>query len=148
MKCPPHPAERVSLRRKRAVGGGEAIVRQCAACGQRVGYPLTQKQIDAAKIDMRKLPLWDARLARRPQPTKRKRDFAARFKKKDWCGKGGLRDRVRARDNYTCRNCGEYATDAHHLTYERFEEERLEDLAASCSDCNRAEREKRMMGGA
>jgi 5-methylcytosine-specific restriction endonuclease McrA len=49
------------------------------------------------------------------------------------------------RDNWTCRECGEPATEVAHLTYERFGEERDEDVVASCKECNQEERTRRFL---
>ena len=44
-------------------------------------------------------------------------------------------------DGYTCRVCGCSATDVHHLTYERFGNESMDDLVSLCRKChNQAER--------
>lgn len=78
------------------------------------------------------------------RPTARRREFSARFKRGDW---KKLRDRVLERDRWTCRLCGEAASEVHHTTYENFGQERLGDLVASCSDCNQAERQMRITKG-
>lgn len=126
------------LRRKRGLFAS-VFVLQCLACGAKVGSPLHLGDI----ADPGGVPYWDARLARRAQPGSKKRDFQKRFKKADW---KRLRARVLERDNWECRNCEEPATHVHHLTYVRFGEERMEDLVASCADCNLQERETRHLG--
>ena len=145
MKCTRdgHVPNSLTVRRKPAVGGGERFVRQCIACGRQVGGAIPLARVIRMGLDPRKIERWDAKAAHTPQPGKRKRDYAARFKAPDW---KGLRDRVLERDSYTCQHCHEIATQVHHKTYERFWEERLEDLVASCRDCNMAERERRMYG--
>ena len=138
VSCPPHPADKGQLTRKKRLGGGEAFVWQCLACGRQIGGPISLSSVP----DPRAVPRWNERLAHRAQPTKRKRDYHARFKRPDWTKR--LRPTVLARDNYTCQQCGEIATDVGHRTYERFGEERLSDLEAQCRECNLAEREQRI----
>ena len=138
VSCPPHPADRAHIRRKKRLGGGEAFVLQCLACGRQVGGPIALSAVP----DPRTVRRWDERLAHRAQPTKRKREYHARFKRPDWTKR--LRPAVLARDNYTCQRCGEIATDVGHRTYERFGEERLSDLEAQSRECNLAEREQRI----
>jgi 5-methylcytosine-specific restriction endonuclease McrA len=140
MTCPPHPAERVEMRRKKAVGGGSVFRLQCQSCGDSVGGPVSLQKVNSLG-DPRKVKLWNTRLAHQPNPTARRREYLARFKRADW---RKLRRLVLERDHYTCQECSAAATEAHHLTYERFGAERLTDLAASCRDCNLREREERI----
>lgn len=135
-----HPADQVEIRKKPGVSGTR-FVRQCQACGRQVGGTVPLERVP----DPRVVPRWNQRLAHRPQPTARKRAYAERFKRADW---RRLRSRVLERDNWTCRSCGGVATEVHHLTYERFGEERPSDLVAYCAACNQAEREERIAHGA
>lgn len=73
----------------------------------------------------------------------RRRRYRAHLASPFW---KALKARVFARDNGLCRECGEPATDAAHLTYVRFGHERDEDVAANCSRCNQAERVRRILG--
>lgn len=41
-------------------------------------------------------------------------------------------------------NCTLTATDLYHVTYERLGQERIDDVRASCSDCNADERQQRI----
>ena len=73
----------------------------------------------------------------RKRPGRRRREYSRRLRQPDW---QTLRAEVLVRDGWTCRTCGDEATEVHHLTYERFWNERLEDLIAVCRDCNQAAR--------
>jgi hypothetical protein len=75
-----HPAMAVQLRRKPAVGGGDIFVRVCTVCWSRIGGSVPLKRVP----DPRGVPLFDSRLAHRPQPTAKKRAYAERFKQADW----------------------------------------------------------------
>ena len=131
--CASHPADRVELRRKPAVGGGVHFVLQCGLCGQQVGRPVPLHRVP----DPVNVKRWNARLARRAHPGSVKRGYQARFDRADW---KKLRRLVLERDRYLCQRCGERADEVHHLTYERFGHERIADLAASCLECNQKER--------
>ncbi len=41
-------------------------------------------------------------------------------------------------DRFTCQSCGDSATEVDHLTYVRFQHERITDLQSLCTDCHRA----------
>ncbi len=41
------------------------------------------------------------------------------------------------KDHHTCCVCGREATEVHHLTYEHFREERMDDLVSLCHECHR-----------
>lgn len=125
------------------------MVRQCPGCGAKVGGRVRG-------VDGSDLPLWDARLAARPAPTAKRRAYEERFRRPDWAEK---RRRVLERDAHTCRMpigarggpegpvllaCGRPATEAHHLTYDRFGDELDTDLVAACRDCNQLERQQRI----
>ncbi len=56
-----------------------------------------------------------------------------------------LKARIFRRDDYTCQECGEPATDLAHLTYATFGKEMDEDVRAECSICNQAERVRRLL---
>lgn len=132
--------ERDELRRRRIAKIGKPTVvvlqRQCAneVCGRERGpaveYP---EQTD--------VPWWKPR----KRPTARKRAYNARFKQRDWTHE--IRPRILERDGYLCQLrfgcCTERATQVHHITYERFGQERDTDLCAACAECNVAEREAR-----
>lgn len=47
-----------------------------------------------------------------------------------------LRRRVFVRDGGRCQFCGERATQVHHLTYKRFQNEKLFDLVSICDACH------------
>jgi 5-methylcytosine-specific restriction endonuclease McrA len=52
-----------------------------------------------------------------------------------------LRVRVLDRDGTTCVVCSAPATQVHHLTYERWQHEALEDLVSLCNSCHAKEHE-------
>ncbi|MCD7805594.1 MAG: HNH endonuclease [Oscillospiraceae bacterium] len=47
-----------------------------------------------------------------------------------------IADRRLEQDNYTCCVCGKPATEVHHLTYEHFGNEQLDDLVSLCHRCH------------
>jgi 5-methylcytosine-specific restriction endonuclease McrA len=71
---------------------------------------------------------------RRQQEEERRLEYDAYIRSPKWAL---LRQRVLARDEHLCQGCRlERATDAHHLTYDRFQEEMLFDLIAVCRSCH------------
>jgi len=50
--------------------------------------------------------------------------------------------KVRRRDKFRCRKCGERGWIVHHLTYERVGKEHMRDLITVCDACH-----KRLHGG-
>ena len=54
-----------------------------------------------------------------------------------------LRQKVLNRDDETCQDCGEYATDIHHLTYENVGNEALADLVSLCRKCHHRKHRKK-----
>lgn len=72
------------------------------------------------------------------QRRQRKRDYTEYMKSAEWAT---LRSDVFDRDNYTCRRCGESGRPgneltAHHVTYERFRHEKLDDMLTLCKGCH------------
>lgn len=133
MSCP-HPRQARELRRRTVNEGRWRFQDQCLECGAAVGAP-----IDARRVPQpASIPCFDPRLKRRTaRPTARTRTYqrhirSAAFRR--------LRERVLARDSYTCARCqNPDAHQVHHRTYERFGDERLEDLETLCDDCHAAE---------
>ena len=123
------------------MGGPSHFGLQCPDCLSRIGPKLEAWDLDVPARDVR----WAARkpLRRVSKTNSRRVDYNKRFQSADW---KHLRALVLERDGFTCRNCEEPATEVHHLTYERFWKEKLEDLVASCRECNLAEREQRIGG--
>ena len=139
MTCPPHPAERVELRKKPGVSG-PVYVHQCQDCGKKVGPSIKPEKLS----DPRSVPFWNARLAKRPQPNSGTRELQRFYQSPEW---RRLSRRVLERDNWTCRTCGEVANQAGHLHYDHpLGEERMEDLIAQCGECNQAEKQQRITG--
>jgi len=138
MACPPHEPSSVSIRKKKAVGGAIVFVRQCFDCYAQVGG-----SVPISRVPNPAVVEWFIH-HHQPQPNSKRREYLARFKKPDW---KRLRSQVLERDGYECQSCGAAATEVHHLTYERFESERLSDLTASCRECNMLEREQRITRG-
>lgn len=140
-----HPAEKVEMRRKLAIGGGEVFVRFCTECSSQIGGSVPLSRV----ADPRIVPRLDVRAAHRPQPNSKRRAYQKYLKSAQW---KRLRSRVLERDGYACQarlpsgeKCGEVATEAAHRNYDRpLGEERLEDLEANCGLCNRDERERRI----
>lgn len=47
-----------------------------------------------------------------------------------------IRKQALIRDNYKCQKCGNEAEEVHHLTYDNFPNEKIEDLQSLCSNCH------------
>lgn len=70
-------------------------------------------------------------------PKKFSKSFQSYYTTKTWQLR---RKKVLERCDYVCEKCHkQYATDVHHITYERFRKERLSDLLALCFDCHQKE---------
>lgn len=55
-----------------------------------------------------------------------------------------LRKQVLRRAGWRCEECRAYRPlDIHHLTYERFSHERLDDLTALCRECHKQKHQRR-----
>jgi len=100
------------------------------------------------KTDSEKTRAWKERSARklrrkkrlrtRSVQNKRRRQYAAFMASKEWREQ---RARIIARDESTCRYCGEYTDrpEAHHTAYsEPIESTSDSDIVCACSDCHRA----------
>lgn len=128
---------RAGVLRKRAGVGGTKVQRQCDDCCRGVGESVP---LSAFPADQRlRFKAWIST----PHPTSKTQVYDAYLRSDAW---KAIRLLVLDRDSFTCRNCGEPATDAHHLTYDRFGHEKLADLVASCRACNTAEAEARRSG--
>lgn len=139
MSCPPHPADRVEVRWKPALGGGRTFAIQCLACGSQVGRPIPVERLE---VDPREVRRWDAK-GRRSQPNSKRRAYQKALKSPHF---RRMRRIVLERAHYTCQwpNCEERATEVDHVSYERLGEERAEDLRALCHEHNLQEREERV----
>lgn len=142
MHCSHPNLDPENIRRFKLIGHSHFGV-QCSDCLRRVGRKLEPDELGMHPKDVKRAEIKRGRTGLGGNGNSKRQDFEKRFKDKSW---RPLRARVLDRDDYTCRNCGEAATQAHHLTYERFWHERLDDLAASCGPCNLAEREQRISG--
>ena len=68
------------------------------------------------------------------QKKQRKEEYDRYLRSPQWTH---LRFEVFRRDGYMCQMCkANQASQVHHLTYKRFENERLEDLQAVCKPCH------------
>lgn len=146
---------------------GRYYFAQCATCGARL-YPIKKSLITApddikpfdsdlrerfnktksqvyedVKVEWdRKVDQWNidnqALLASwyRWHHNYRRRIYDAYIKSDQW---KALRKQVLARDGYRCQVCKtQRAAQVHHLTYERFRNELLEDLLSVCMTCHEA----------
>jgi len=105
------------------------IQAQCAYCGIAVGRKRTQEE--AHTLNLGQLHPW----RRRKRPTRARREFLARYRRADW---RRLRLRRLGQDGYICTtpDCDGEAVEVHHLTYDRFGQERLSDLRSVCELCH------------
>ena len=145
-RCP-HPEDRVEVRRFRRAFGGESFRRLCLECGEK---------LDARPLDPLDLPggvsACDVPLHTPPRvPRARGLGGRGNSKRRAWekfmrsAAWRKQRDRVLARDRYRCVDCGAPATCAAHRRYsDPIERTPDRDIVASCEQCNRAEREKRI----
>ena len=132
------PHDRAEARKRQGISGGfpgAFVQAQCVSCGRGLGGSIPLAHFPPGVQDY--LSYW----TRTPAPGKRRKDFLERYRRPDW---KALRRQVFARDGCQCVLCGETATDVDHLTYERFGEERLEDLRALCSGCHMTVTEGRL----
>lgn len=129
---------RTRARKRKTVGGMVELREQCVGCGAGVGpgFQGTAQQ-------MREAETWRPR--RSGGESRKRREYGRFMRSQPW---KLLRSRVLARDNYTCRVCGEPGDEVDHLTYERFGgDERLSDLRTVCADCHQRAEQRRRAGG-
>jgi hypothetical protein len=123
------------------------IRKQCFNCGGKIGItPI----LNSNKIDKSKLPGFNETLAlkRIEELSDIKKEYEnfidtnkARFYNKRYLPYlssdkwADLRIKILTRDNFKCE-CGQQATQVHHLTYARLEDERDEDLVSVCRPCH------------
>lgn len=124
-------------------GSDRPFSQQCQNCFKRVGRFLDSKRLADEGVDPAGVAWKKVKPSFRGPGNSKRRNYSAYIRSSAF---RKLRERVLQRDNWTCRNCGEPATDAGHLNYDRFGEERLDDLIAQCSECNQEERERRISG--
>lgn len=144
MRCTHPNLEEGEVRRFRYANGSYFAL-QCPDCLRAVGRKLEPDALGIHPREVKRAEPKRGRTGLGGSGNSKRRNFEARFRQADW---KRLRARVLDRDDFTCRSCGEAATEVHHRTYERFGNERLEDLVASCAECNQAERQQRIAGGA
>ena len=144
MHCSHPNLDPENIRRFKLIGQSHFGV-QCPDCLRRVGRKLEPDELGMHPKDVKRADQNTGRTGRGGNGNSKRRDFEKRFRRSDW---KRLRAQVLDRADFTCQNqgCGEPATEVHHLTYERFGDERIGDLAASCGPCNLAEREQRIGG--
>ena len=136
----PHTSTGLRVRRGLA---GKLVQRQCLLCRDGIGDAIAYS---AFPLDQAlKLKPWIAT----KQPNSKRREYQSYLQSAEWKAKRAL---VLDRDGYLCQPCARHgleveATEAAHLTYDRFGEELLSDLEANCSTCNQAERLGRIGGG-
>lgn len=70
----------------------------------------------------------------------RRVDYTEYMKSPEW---KKLREQVKNRDKQQCQDCGLLygCLQVHHLTYERFKHELLDDLITLCDECHRKRHE-------
>jgi len=124
-----------------------AIRNQCINCGKRVGnVPLRR----ISQKDREELPLFSKKLEeiRQVEFNEVNNYYNTLIETNYWRAYGELylkflasekwakiRKAVLERDNYKCK-CGALATEVHHLTYVRLQNELLEDLVSICRICH------------
>ncbi len=138
----PHPQEKREVRRFKK-GEGSVFAFQCLDCFQKIGRNIRPDDLPGG-MHPKDVPWKSIRPQFSGPGNSKRREFKAYLGSAAW---KKLREKVLHRDNFTCQDCGDPATDAGHITYERFGNELLSDLKAQCFDCNQAEREQRISGG-
>lgn len=76
------------------------------------------------------------------RPTKRKREQARALRS---ARMRALRKAVLARDNHTCRICGDPGDQLYHTTIASYGNESPKNTLTACRDCNGAERQRRIV---
>lgn len=123
-----------------------AIRLQCFNCGGKIGVSPVAKFKDA---DSNKLPFFNeaSEFERLDELTKIKQYYNALIKTNKWRLTSNylkylasdrwatLRLKILKRDKFKCK-CGADATQVHHLTYDRIENELDEDLISICRTCH------------
>ncbi len=123
-------------------GAGSVFVYQCQKCLSRMGRAFAPDDLPNG-VHPKDVKWRTLKPSFRGPGNSKRRSYRDYLRSPAW---KKLRARVLERDHFTCRSCGEPATEAGHITYDRFGEERLSDLVAQCSDCNQQEREERIAG--
>ena len=132
--------------RKWKVSAGIRFCRQCPKCGSRVGPWLKPGHLEelGKEVHPRNVPFSAPKKPFRGEGNSKAKKYAAYLRSSAWKRR---RDAALERDNWECFSCGEIADQADHITYERFGNERLSDIRASCGDCNQQARQDRIGGG-
>jgi len=120
---------------------GRSVQQQCLACCRGVGRRMHRGLIDNDGAGLRR---WKVKRLGEGQGNSRRREYEAFLRSPEWRAQ---RQRVLDRDNHTCRNCGDPATQVHHTRYAKdLRDTPDEDLIAACGFCNEAEAELRRGG--
>lgn len=120
----------VQLRKKPVFfGRGFVYLGQCITCLKAVG-PKSRENPKGPESTY--VPFWVSEKPKK-RPNSKGRKYEAHLRSRYW---KKVRQDVLIRDNWTCRYCGEPATEVDHRHYESFGHEKKEDLVASCRTCN------------
>lgn len=125
----PSQCDHVTEVRAYRFGHRRVVRRQCVVCREAVGPALR-----GARLDPSFSPRPWLRPFRSSRGNSKKRKYKTYIRSSAWKTR---RSATFCRDNWTCRLCGEPATEVHHLTYARLGRERPEDLISVCEDCHR-----------
>lgn len=115
---------------------------QCPDCLKLVGPKLKPDEPEGL-IHPKDVPLAEVKRPFQGEGNSKRKKYAAYLRSAAWKRR---QSDVLERDDHTCRHCGGIANGADHLTYENFGHEPLEDLVASCNDCNQQARQDRIGG--
>lgn len=115
---------------------------QCPDCLKLVGPKIRPDQFEAGGIFLHpnEIPLAEFRPSFQGGGNSKRKKYAAYLRSSAWKQKRSQRLEL---DGYVCQKCEDVASEAHHLTYENFGHERMEDLQSLCKDCHRTETEGR-----
>ena len=150
---PEHPLSECSMRVKSYPGGARARpVWSCSVCGHFVRFAKMADNPNwesLLKFDMRAQKREEKAYQKRIEPLVQRRmeetraawfaDHNIYLSSPAWAT---LRAAVIFRDGGKCALCESPGRDVHHLTYERWQGERLTDLTLLCAQCHRNEHGK------
>lgn len=120
---------------------------QCLNCGKLLNTPLTsfskvneadlnlfnESLAEQRKDELEEIRVYYSGLIKGNYSRIRYNKFESYYYTGEW---KELRQKVFQRDNNKCVRCGDKAEQVHHLTYERFKNELLEDLESVCFQCH------------
>lgn len=117
---------------------------QCPDCLKLVGPKLKPDELEGpeGKIHPKDVPPADYKRPFQGEGNSKRQKYGAYLRSAAW---KQVRSMALERDFWICQkpDCMETASEVHHLNYENFGHERMEDLQSLCADCHKGETEGR-----